>query len=65
MFDLTLKKERVSLPKSRFSIHCVSGKWGPLLIRLVGNMFKHVCGQFWLDKTVDHISDMQCDRNSQ
>ena len=29
-------------------------------IRLIGYMVNRLCGLFWLDKTVDHISDMQC-----
>ena len=33
-------------------------KWGPILIRLIGYEFYQ--GQFWLDKTGDHISDMHC-----
>ena len=35
-------------------------KWGPLLIRLVRYMVYRLYGPFWLDNTMDHISDMQC-----
>ena len=33
---------------------------GSLLIRLIGYMVYRIYGQFWLDKTLDHISGMQC-----
>ena len=35
-------------------------KHGSVFIRLIEFMVYHIYGLFWLDKTVDHISDMQC-----
>ena len=35
-------------------------KWGPLLITFIRYTVSRFYGQFWLGKTVDHLTDIQC-----
>ena len=50
----------VYVVKSHILLILSWSKQGSVFIRLIEFMVYRIYGLFWLDKTVDHISDMQC-----